>query len=119
MIGRGLVPLAERFAVDIAPGSTGRPTVLLGQHLRLFLECYDAHDASLYSLFNADRNVQSAVLQPLLVLHSPFGVCTGSAVRSAVHEEKRNENPNASFFSSGTCAWCAARGISVVRRSRR
>src|SRR5260221_12120812 len=50
---------------------------------------------------------------------SPFGTCACSAVRSAIHEEKRNENPNARFFGSGTCAWRAAGGFSVVRCSRR
>src|SRR5207249_7657145 len=50
---------------------------------------------------------------------SPFGACACSAVRSAAREEKRNENPNARFFGSGTRAWHAARGFCVVRCSRR
>src|SRR2546421_387463 len=61
-------------------------------------------------------NVPRSWFTTVDALHSPFGAY--SAVRSAGHEEKMNENPNASFFGSGTCAWRAARGSPVVRCSR-
>src|SRR5437879_100962 len=116
---RCFAPLAECFAIDIAPGAGERPAVLFGQNLRLFLEDHDAHDASLYSFLKARLESSKSSVTATGIPYSPFGACACSAVRSAVRKEKRNENPNAGFFGSGTCAWRAARGFSAVRCSRR
>src|SRR5437762_14197165 len=48
-----------------------------------------------------------------------FPTRRSSDLRSAGHEEKMNENPNASFFGSGTCAWRAARGSREQRAKRK
>src|SRR5207249_5319658 len=102
MYGRCFVPLAECFSIDIAFGAGERPAVLLGQNLRLFLEDNDAHGASLYSFLKTGPESSRSSVTATGVPDSPFGACAHAAVRSAVHEEKRNENPNARFFGSGT-----------------
>src|SRR5467141_5173408 len=49
---RFLALFAESFAIDIAFGNGERPAVLIGQHLRLFLERDYRHDTSVWKCFH-------------------------------------------------------------------
>src|SRR6267143_1108355 len=61
---RFLALFAECFAIDIAFGAGERPAVLIGQHLRLFLERDYRHDSSPVCNSLLLRFSASALLRP-------------------------------------------------------